>query len=104
MKKSVLMVVISGFLIGLFVVLFPGKTTDFHPSDTTRGQRLRIYLKDPARHSDWSITAKTKCGTAPFSLPTDGMIGYLWDGSFYPGHRHTGIDIFGPTELGKTPI
>jgi murein DD-endopeptidase MepM/ murein hydrolase activator NlpD len=32
------------------------------------------------------------------------MIGYLWDDSFQIGHRHQGIDIFGGTEPGVTPI
>lgn len=98
------MIIIAGFAIGLLVVLvldvFPG----FHTSIIMRSQRLRTYLKDPASHKDWAITANTNCGTAPFILPTDGMIGYLWDDSFYLRHRHTGIDIFGPTELGETPV
>ena len=104
MRKPVLLIIIFGFVIGLFVVLVPDITTGFHTSIISRSQRLRIYLKDPAIHTDWSITAKTHCGTAPFALPTDGMIGYLWDDSFYPLHRHTGIDIFGPMELGGTPV
>jgi murein DD-endopeptidase MepM/ murein hydrolase activator NlpD len=40
-------------------------------------------------------------------MPTDGLIGFLWDDSFYPGHRHQGLDIFGPTGpngLGQTPV
>ncbi|MCD4753304.1 MAG: M23 family metallopeptidase [Anaerolineaceae bacterium] len=104
MKKLVVMIIISGAVIGLFVVLLLGIIPGFHTSIIKRSQRLRIYLKDPASHTDWSITANTSCGSAPFSLPTDGMIGYLWDDSFYLRHRHTGIDIFGPTELGETPI
>jgi murein DD-endopeptidase MepM/ murein hydrolase activator NlpD len=37
-------------------------------------------------------------------MPTDGYIGFLWDDSFRPGHRHSGLDIFGGTENGITPI
>ncbi|MEJ2711497.1 MAG: hypothetical protein P8074_28070 [Anaerolineales bacterium] len=33
-----------------------------------------------------------------------GLIGYLWDDSFRPGHRHQGIDVFGGTEVGLTPV
>jgi murein DD-endopeptidase MepM/ murein hydrolase activator NlpD len=32
------------------------------------------------------------------------MIGYLWDDSFEVGHRHQGIDIFGGTDPGLTPV
>ncbi len=37
-------------------------------------------------------------------MPTDGLIGYLWDDSFQAGKRHQGIDIFGGTEAGQTPV
>ena len=37
-------------------------------------------------------------------MPTDGFIGYLWDDSFRPGHRHQGIDIFGGGQPGDTPV
>jgi murein DD-endopeptidase MepM/ murein hydrolase activator NlpD len=40
-------------------------------------------------------------------MPTDGLIGFVWGDSFQPGHRHQGIDIFGPTGpqgLGETPV
>ena len=39
-----------------------------------------------------------------FSLPTNGYIGFLWNDSFRPGHHHTGLDIFGGTDNGITPI
>jgi murein DD-endopeptidase MepM/ murein hydrolase activator NlpD len=32
------------------------------------------------------------------------MIGFIWDDSFRPGHRHQGIDIFSGTAVGQTPI
>jgi len=50
------------------------------------------------------MTAGTRCGDAPFIFPTDGLIGFIWDDSFRPGHRHAGIDIFAGTEVGVTPI
>jgi murein DD-endopeptidase MepM/ murein hydrolase activator NlpD len=37
-------------------------------------------------------------------MPTDGYIGFLWDDSFRPGHRHQGIDIFGSNQPGTTPV
>ncbi len=37
-------------------------------------------------------------------MPTDGLVGYLWDDSFKIGHRHQGIDIFAGTDAGVTPV
>jgi murein DD-endopeptidase MepM/ murein hydrolase activator NlpD len=37
-------------------------------------------------------------------MPTDGIIGYLWGDSFRPGHSHQGVDIFGSTTPGVTPV
>jgi murein DD-endopeptidase MepM/ murein hydrolase activator NlpD len=46
----------------------------------------------------------TQCGDAPFSFPTNGLIGFIWDDSFQIGHRHQGIDIFAGTDVGVTPV
>ncbi len=62
------------------------------------------FLRDPASHADWKLAAGTRCGEAPFIFPTDGMVGFLWDDSFRPGHRHQGIDIFAGTDVGVTPV
>jgi len=73
----------------------------------SRLARLRQYWANPARHTGWTIHAGAQCGQAPFRMPTDGLIGFLWGDSFYPGHRHQGLDIFGPTGpdgLGQTPV
>jgi hypothetical protein len=43
----------------------------------SRLTRLRQYWADPSRHTDWSIRAGAQCGTAPFRMPTDGLIGFL---------------------------
>lgn len=72
-----------------------------------RLMRLREYWNDPSAHPDWTIEVGTRCARAPFLLPTDGMIGFLWGDSFGPGHVHQGIDIFGPSGpegLGETPV
>jgi murein DD-endopeptidase MepM/ murein hydrolase activator NlpD len=62
------------------------------------------WLRHPEKHPDWAIQAGKRCGQAPFLLPTDGFIGYLWDDSFRPGNRHQGLDIFSGTEVNKTPV
>lgn len=62
------------------------------------------YLRNPEQHADYEVDALTRCGSAPFMLPSRGFIGYLWDDSFKPFHRHQGIDIFAGTEAGKMPV
>lgn len=72
----------------------------------TNGRDFKViqWINNPAEHPEWMVTARQRCGTAPFQLPTSGMIGYIWDDSFRPGHRHQGIDIFAPTDVGQTPV
>ncbi len=70
-----------------------------------RSVRLGDWFRDPAAHANWMVRAGTVCNGAPLQFPTDGYIGFLWDDSWRPGHRHQGIDIFGPAlEPGVTPV
>lgn len=69
-----------------------------------RSTRLGLFLRDPAAHPDWFVDAGARCGTAPFQMPVHGYIGFLWGDSFQPFHRHTGLDIFGGTQPGETPV
>lgn len=73
-------------------------------SNGMRSARVLAYLRDPVTHLDWHILAGERCGEAPFILPTDGLVGYLWGDSFRPGHRHQGVDIFGGGGLNQTPV
>lgn len=66
--------------------------------------RVIDFINNPEKHPDWIIKAGTRCGDAPFQMPTDGFIGYLWDDSWRIGHRHSGIDIFSGKEPGETEI
>ena len=65
---------------------------------------FRAWMADPDGHPEWRLAAGSRCGGAPFLFPTDGMVGFLWDDSFRPGHRHQGIDIFGGEGVGVTPV
>jgi peptidoglycan LD-endopeptidase LytH len=69
-----------------------------------RTGRVMEWLRHPEQHPDWSVNAGERCNNAPFILPTDGYIGYLWDDSFKPGHRHQGLDIFGGGEVNVNPV
>jgi len=62
------------------------------------------FIHNPAAHTDWKIAANSRCGSAPFAFPTNGMVGYLWNDSFQVGHRHQGIDIFGGSAPGLTSV
>jgi len=74
------------------------------PADWTRSLKIRDWLANPAKHSDWAITLGTKCGNAPFIIPTNGLIGYLWGDHFKIGTSHQGIDIFGGDQPGITQV
>jgi hypothetical protein len=73
-------------------------------SSINRSAAVMRWLRNPDEHPEWGLTAGQRCAEAPFLLPTDGLAGFLWDDSFRPGHRHTGIDIFGGTDVGITPV
>jgi peptidoglycan LD-endopeptidase LytH len=62
------------------------------------------WFRDPSSRPELMMTAGSRCGDAPFIFPTDGLIGFIWDDSFRPGHRHQGIDIFSGTDVGVTPV
>jgi murein DD-endopeptidase MepM/ murein hydrolase activator NlpD len=79
----------------------------FLPTFLTRQYRLprlRTWFQQPASHPDWQIRAGDRCAQAPFIMPTDGYIGFLWGDSFRPFHRHQGLDIFGGEQVGITPV
>ena len=88
-----------GLLIGLGIFIY----RSVRPS-ILRSSRLSQWLQDSDTHPEWVIQAGTRCGNAPFIFPTNGFIGFLWNDSFRPGHHHQGVDIFGGTELGVTPV
>lgn len=95
----------------IVVVIIAGLAAWLAPStplggvDTrTRDGRVIAWIRGAENYPEWAVSAGTRCGSAPFVLPTDGYIGYLWDDSFRPGHRHSGIDVFGGDEVGITRV
>lgn len=92
-------------LVGVGILLAVGyQTYRWFASQGSRSPRVMAWLRDPAAHPDWAVRAGERCGDAPFLLPTDGFIGFLWGDSFRPGHRHQGLDIFGGGGVGQTPV
>jgi len=101
MKKRIIflvLILIVGGAVGLYAY-FRG-----YLSITQRTRKVLLFLRNPESLHDRIMPGLTRCGEAPFLLPTTGMIGFLWDDSFRPGHRHQGIDIFGGTDVGETPV
>jgi peptidoglycan LD-endopeptidase LytH len=73
-------------------------------ANASRNVRVMQYIRNPQNYAAWSLPAGQACGDAPFINPTSGFIGFLWDDSFRPGHRHSGLDIFGGSGVGQTPV
>jgi peptidoglycan LD-endopeptidase LytH len=101
MKKRTMLIILGisvAVMLGVYVL---------YRSYFSISQRARMvfqFLRNPQTHQGSVIPALTRCDDAPFVLPTTGLIGFLWDDSFRPGHRHQGIDIFSGTEVGVTPV
>lgn len=73
-------------------------------SGSERGQQVWAFLTNPDSRPELVMRAGMQCADAPFVFPTDGLVGFIWDDSFRPGHHHSGIDIFAGTAVGVTPI
>jgi len=76
----------------------------FYFSPDGRTRQVVAFIREPELYPELVIPALTQCGDAPFVMPSSGMIGFIWDDSFRPGHRHQGIDIFAGTDVGITPV
>ncbi|MGD8455795.1 MAG: M23 family metallopeptidase [Anaerolineales bacterium] len=77
----------------------------FFSSDSgSRWGHYSTFLGNPESFEAYTLHAGQRCGDAPFAFPTSGVIFGLWDQSYRPGHRHSGIDIFAGTESGITPV
>lgn len=75
------------------------------PISSSRTRQVISWIRNPHSHPEWKMESKTRCSdSTPFLFPTDGYVGYLWDDSFRPGHRHQGIDIFTDLGSGESPV
>jgi murein DD-endopeptidase MepM/ murein hydrolase activator NlpD len=99
-KRWLHAVMVIGILAGVGFYLYRNNERTFG-----RTSRVVEWIRNSSAHPDWAVRAGIRCtSNAPFLIPTAGLIGYLWDDSFQAGKRHQGIDIFGGTGLGKTPV
>jgi murein DD-endopeptidase MepM/ murein hydrolase activator NlpD len=95
MKTSVKLLIAAIIVTALTGVYFYLRRSKVSPALAT----FYEWYRHPERHPDWAMQPGERCGDAPFIFPTTGYIGFVWEDSFRPGHRHQGIDIFG----GKGP-
>ncbi len=103
-KRLLVTAILIGAVAGLAFYLYRNIYLPMKPT-FGRSARLMEWLKDPAAHPEWSLAAGARCDPeTPFVQPTNGLIGYLWDDSFQAGKRHQGLDIFGGTGVGQTPV
>ena len=93
----VLAVIVAAAGIYLYFTYFRGRSS-------ARIAQVFDWFQDQTSRPELMMTSGSKCGDAPFIFPTNGLIGFIWDDSFRPGHRHSGLDIFSGTEVGVTPI
>lgn len=93
----VLLVPVAVAVAGIYLYFTYGRSA-------TRTMQVIEYIRDPSTRPNLVMTTGAVCDDAPFLFPTDGLIGFIWDDSFRPGHRHSGLDIFAGTSVGVTPI
>ena len=94
---ALLIIILIAAGAGIYFFVLRGDTS-------IRSKNVVAWIRHPEDHPDWSVAARDRCENAPFIFPTTGFIGYLWDDSFRPGHRHQGLDIFSGTDIGVTPV
>jgi peptidoglycan LD-endopeptidase LytH len=96
----IIAIIIAGLIFWLSPPAWAGSRVDSHPRDIN----VIEWIQNPDNHPDWAVQAGQRCQKAPFAMPTSGFIGYLWDDTFQPGHRHQGLDIFGGRQVGETAV
>jgi hypothetical protein len=94
------------FLLGLgagaFILWYRGGGLSQSNEPITR------WFTDPASRPGLTTSmTRLTCPDAPFILPSDGLIGLLWNDPAAPYSimsTHTGIDVFGDGEPGTVPV
>jgi peptidoglycan LD-endopeptidase LytH len=104
MKTAIRFAIPIFIVIVLVTVYYYFRRTNNGSFYSKRLKMAESWIADPNSYPGWKIKALSRCGDAPFLMPVDGYIGFLWDDSFRPGHRHTGLDIFSGTDPGVTSV
>jgi hypothetical protein len=98
--------ILSALCVAVIAIIVAGAYVSYfrHKRFSPRTEKTYAWFQDPSSLSEFRMKNGTRCGDAPFIFPTDGFIGFIWDDSFHTGHRHSGMDIFGGTDVGITRI
>ncbi|MCZ2126805.1 MAG: hypothetical protein LC099_03410 [Anaerolineales bacterium] len=99
-KKWMVVFALCGVLLVGGILL---ATTFLRGRTSARTAQVLAWLRNPDSRPELKIARGSVCGDAPFAFPADGMVGFLWNDSFRPGHHHAGIDIFSGADAGTTP-
>jgi peptidoglycan LD-endopeptidase LytH len=101
---------VAGLLVAMFLALI-GSPVILHWLSNSRSNSLAAigrWFDDLTSRSELVTNMRRKtCPGAPFILPSDGLIGMLWDDPAAPYtllNTHTGIDIFGDGASGTVPV
>ncbi len=97
----VLFGVISAVICGLASLFLYSQTQSNSPAYIQR------WFTDQNSHKTLSTIQNEPCPNAPFLLPSQGLIGLLWNdpaGPYNIFRRHSGIDIFGDGDSGTVPV
>ncbi|NWG17951.1 MAG: hypothetical protein HXY41_15085 [Chloroflexi bacterium] len=77
-----------------------GHSNSLHP--------IRRWFTEPAARAELTTAMRQQtCPGAPFILPSDGLIGLLWNdpaGPYTVLNTHSGLDIFGDGAPGEVPV
>lgn len=74
---------------------------------TDSNKYIHRWFSSREARLELATVQRTPCPGAPFLLPSDGLIGLLWNDPAAPYnllHRHSGIDIFGDGAPGEVPV
>jgi len=97
---TILVIIVVIGLIGGYLVYW----YVFSPDSGSRWGQYSLFLQNPDQFDAFTLQPGQRCDDAPFAFPTTGVIFGLWNQSYRPSHRHSGIDIFAGTEPGITPV
>jgi hypothetical protein len=82
--------------------------TLYSKSQSNSSPPIQRWFRDPTSRAELATVQRgVACPGAPFILPSDGLIGLLWDdpaGPYTVVNPHTGIDIFGDDAPGEVPV
>lgn len=79
----------------------------YSQSQTNSSGYIRRWFAAPDQRENLLNRRADGCPSAPFMLPSDGLIGLLWRdpaGPYNVLRRHTGLDIFGDGQPGQVPV